>query len=105
MRVHGRKEGGGVTKLGDVKAFLVWNDGTRQPFSWIGEHTRIVTTSHPDGKTSETMFRVGDGDIAADGTLLFIEGESRDVTKEMEDARARIEERRWQVIRRGLGWS
>lgn len=85
-----------------IQAYLVWNDGTRELTPYDGALRIHRPMEHPDRRWTETVFHASD-DIV-DNVLLYVEGETTDITDQMAKARADIEERRWQVIRRGLGW-
>ncbi len=88
-------------RLSDVRAFLVRKDGTREPLKgWSGGHT-YVSLRQEGGTTFQTTFAVGDGDIDLDGTLLFHEGETVDVSDRMAQAEARNRERTMAYLRKG----
>lgn len=82
-----------------MKAVLVWKDGRVEPTD-VGGGNRIIKPWHKDRRDYQTTFHVSHE--GADGAWQYLEGETEDTTVRMAEAAQRIEERRWEVFRRGL---
>jgi hypothetical protein len=86
-----------------LKGVYVWKDGRREPVEerCVGGNT-IHRPRVEGGHHVETLFHA-DGDLEGGDTIVYREGETRNIDREMAEARRRNEENTWNVIRRGLG--
>lgn len=84
-----------------MKAYLLHKDGRRVETDFNGAQRIHSTARGVDGSWLETVFHA---DQLNDDVLLYREGETKNVTADMQRAAEEIEERRVRVIRRGLGF-
>lgn len=86
-----------------MKGYLVFKDGRRREMDkqYVGCLRHHVPTKGPNGTILETVFEA-EPEIV-DGCVLYLEKETIDITERMAEARRQNEERRWAVIRKGLG--
>lgn len=90
-----------------MKAVLQWKDGRREPTTFGGGRTIIRCRHEPSleagGGYLETEFHIQDSDEPeADGTWVYLEGETKDVSDDMRRAAERNRQRSWNTMLRGL---
>lgn len=79
---------------------MVWADGRREVTDVGGGRCIITMVRCADGRHEEVTFTlVG---LSRSDEMVYEETSRRDTTREMAEARRRIEDRRWEVIRRGI---
>lgn len=86
-----------------LKGVLVWKDGRREAMKaeHVGGDAFHFIRRDDDGHAIETVFHA---DEVEDGhVIVYREGETRNIDREMAEARKCNEENTMRVIRRGLG--
>ena len=82
-----------------MKYILLYKDGTKRETTSGGGLRVIVPTEHEDGHWTETTFEAGD---CTKDVMVYVEGETRDITDDMRRARERIDDNRRRLIERAL---